>query len=66
MQTDKPRPSRVYVTARDPDGTSRSESITVYDSTPKQVIKLIEGAVAANAEHRQTKPPRRRRDPAAA
>lgn len=40
MLAEKPRIKRILVTARDQD-TGENESVTVYETTPGQVIKAI-------------------------
>lgn len=40
MVLSKPKPTRIRLTALDPD-TGRSKTITVYDTTPEEVISHL-------------------------
>lgn len=53
MQIEKPKTKRVYVTAIDPDGNSKSKSLTVYDTTPEQFVEQLREAAGKSPKPRR-------------
>lgn len=54
FSTERPKPQRVYVVARDPN-TGKSRSATVYGVSPEQFI----GEIVARGQQRQARRGRR-------
>ncbi|MEM1213051.1 MAG: hypothetical protein AAGI68_12235 [Planctomycetota bacterium] len=47
MRLSQPPNSVVYVQIRDKDNVQKSESLTVYDTSPAELKRAIEGMLAA-------------------
>lgn len=54
MELERPMPSRVQLTAKDPSGERPSKSVMIYDTTPDAVIqefaKFLESRKAENPQ----------------